>query len=102
LYCCSVHVQYFDETLQHNLIFSQASGMIQDGGAGGSRSHPQHSFRLELDHGTVGGNTVNYPIIPNKSERNLYSKMYFRNGSNQFQVLPHKDAITVDVTKGSS
>ena len=93
----SAHVQYFDETPEHNLIFSQATGMIQDGGAGGSRSHPQHSFRLELDHNIVGGNTVNYPIIPNKSERSQYSKIYLRNGSNQYQVLPHKDAMQVEM-----
>jgi hypothetical protein len=93
----SAHVQYFDETPEHNLIFSQATGMIQDGGAGGSRSHPQHSFRLELDHGTVGGNAVNYPLIPNKSERTEFSKIYLRNGSNQYQVLPHKDAMQVEM-----
>lgn len=96
----SAHVQYFDETPQHNLLFSQATGMIQDGGAGGSRYHPQHSFRLELDHGTVGGNTVNYPLIPNKPERNQFSKIYLRNGSNQFQVLPHKDAMQVEMMCG--
>ena len=91
------HVQYFDETPQHNLVFSQPTGMIQDGGAGGSRYHPQHSFRLELDHGTVGGNTVNYPLIPNKIDRTEYSNIYLRNGSNQYQVLPHKDAMQVEM-----
>ncbi len=40
----SAYVEYFDSTKQ--LIFSQSAGIQIDGGAGGSRSHPQHSFRV--------------------------------------------------------
>ncbi len=91
----AAHVQYFDETPNHDLVFSQATGIIMDGGAGGSRSHPQRSFRLELADGVVGGNPVQETIIPGKPQRNRYSKFYLRNGSNQWQILPYKDAAQV-------
>jgi hypothetical protein len=80
-----------------SLIFSQPAGIQIDGGAGGSRSHPQHSFRLELDHSVLGGGSVSYPLLPDKPTRNKYSKIYLRNGSNQFLRLPYKDAVGVKV-----
>jgi len=61
------YVEYFDSTQQ--LIFSRNSGMQMDGGAGGSRSNPQHSFRLELDNDVLGSGSVNYPLIPNRPTR---------------------------------
>lgn len=66
-----------------------------DGGAGGSRSHAQHSFRIEMSHPVIGDGSVNYPIIPNRPNRTKYSNMYLRNGSNLFMILPHKDASAV-------
>ncbi len=57
-----------------SLVFSQTAGMQVDGGAGGSRSNPQHSFRLELDNGALGGGTVLYPLIPDKPARTRYSR----------------------------
>jgi hypothetical protein len=86
----AAYVDYFDTT--HQLIFSQHAGIQVDGGAGGSRSHPQHSFRVELDDPVLGEGPVNYPIIPNRSERTKFSKIYLRNGSNYFLSLPYKDA----------
>ncbi|MSP68960.1 MAG: T9SS type A sorting domain-containing protein [Bacteroidetes bacterium] len=87
------YVEYFD-TAQY-LIFSRNAGMQIDGGAGGSRSHAQHSFRIEMSHPVIGDGSVNYPIIPNRPNRTKYSNMYLRNGSNQFMILPHKDASAV-------
>jgi hypothetical protein len=61
------YAEYFDTTNQ--LIFSQRAAMQVDGGAGGSRSHPQHSFRLEFDNSVLGDGSINYPLIPNRSSR---------------------------------
>ncbi len=91
----SVQVDYFDAAPAHNLVFSQHSGMIQDGGAGGSRGNPQRSFRLELDHNVVGDGPVQETLIERRPNRNKFSKLYFRNGSNQFLAFPHKDAAQV-------
>jgi hypothetical protein len=79
------------------LIFSQPAAIQIDGGAGGSRSNPQHSFRLELDNSVLGGGPVYYPLIPDKPNRKKYSKLYLRNGSNQFLRIPYKDACGVKV-----
>ncbi len=87
------YVEYFDST--QLLIFARNSGMQMDGGAGGSRSHPQHSFRIELDNDLLGDGPVNYVLIPNRPTRTKYSQIYLRNGSNQFLVLPYKDACQV-------
>ncbi|MFM7902597.1 MAG: hypothetical protein ACKPAD_11500, partial [Bacteroidota bacterium] len=86
----SAYVEYFDTLNQ--LVFSQQAGMQVDGGLGGSRSQPQRSFRVELDHPVLGAGPVNYPIIPNRPNRTKYSKLYLRNGSNYFLSLPFKDA----------
>ena len=89
------HVDYFDSIPGHPLLFSTNSGMMVDGGAGGSRSHPQHSFRLEMANSVLGEQPIIYPIIPNRPTRNKYSDFYLRNGSNQYLVLPYKDACQV-------
>lgn len=91
----AAYVDCFDSTPAHNILFSQHTGMIQDGGAGGSRYEPQRSFKLELSHEVVGDGAVNCTIIPNRPSRNKYSKLYLRNGSNQFLKLPYKDAAQV-------
>jgi hypothetical protein len=96
----SAYVEYFDSTQQ--LIFSQHAGMQVDGGAGGSRAQPQHSFRIELDHSVLGEGPVTYPLIPNRPERTQYGKIYLRNGSNQYLVLPHKDASQVEAMGGAT
>lgn len=89
------YVEYFDNNKQ--LVFSQNSGIQIDGGAGGSRYHPQHSFRLELDDGVLGEDKVNYPIIPNRPDRTKYNKIYLRNGSNQYLTFPHKEACQAEL-----
>jgi CotH kinase protein/Secretion system C-terminal sorting domain/Chitobiase/beta-hexosaminidase C-terminal domain/Divergent InlB B-repeat domain len=90
----AAYVEYFDTTQQ--IIFSQRAGIQIDGGLGGSRSQPQHSMRVELDHSVLGDGTINYPLIPNRSTRTTYSKFYLRNGSNYFLTLPYKDAAHVE------
>ncbi len=89
----SAYIDYFDSTRQ--LIFSQRAGMQIDGGWGGSRYHPQHSFRLEPGDGVLGDGPVEYNLIPDRPARNKYSKFYLRNGSNQYLTLPYKDATQV-------
>ncbi len=89
----TAYVEYFDSA--QNLIFSQRTGMQIDGGWGGARYQPQHSFRLELDDGVLGDGPVDYPLIPDRPERTKYSKFYLRNGSNQYLVFPYKDACQV-------
>ncbi|NTV83407.1 MAG: T9SS type A sorting domain-containing protein, partial [Bacteroidales bacterium] len=89
----TAYVEYFDST--QNMIFSQRTGMQIDGGWGGARYHPQHSFRLELDDGVLGDGSIDYPLIPGRPERTKYSKFYLRNGSNQYLAFPYKDASQV-------
>jgi hypothetical protein len=91
----SGYVEYFDSTETHNLLMSQYTGMIMDGGAGGSRSQPQRSFRLKLADGIFGESPMQHQVIPTIPYRNQYSDFYLRNGSNQYLALPYKDAAQV-------
>jgi hypothetical protein len=91
----SAYVEYFDSMPSHPLVFSQPAGMMVDGGAGGSRSNPQHSFRLEFDNGVLGTGPVNHVVIPDRPYRSVYSDFYLRNGSNQYLAFPYKDAAQV-------
>ncbi|MFN0173644.1 MAG: lamin tail domain-containing protein [Saprospiraceae bacterium] len=90
----AAYVEYFDTAQQ--LIFSQNAGIQIDGGAGGSRSHPQHSFRVELGDPVLGDGPINYPLIPNRSSRTKFSNIYLRNGSNYYLTLPYKDAAHLE------
>jgi len=89
------YVEYYDTNQQ--LVFGQKAGMQIDGGWGGSRSHPQHSFRIELADPVLGAGSIQSPLIPNKSQRTTYSNLYLRNGSNQYLELPYKDAAQVEM-----
>jgi len=93
----NAHIDYFDSIPGHPLVFAQNTGMQIDGGAGGSRSHAQHSFRLELAHSVLGENSVNEVIIPGRPNRNKYSEFYLRNGSNQYLTLPYKEACQAEL-----
>ena len=90
----AAYVEYFDTA--HQLIFSQNAGIQIDGGWGGSRYLPQHSFRVELDHSILGDGPIFYPLIPNRPARIKYSKFYLRNGSNNYLLLPYKDAAHLE------
>lgn len=89
------HASYLNEGLGHPFLFESKVAMRPDGGAGGSRSHPQHSFRLSFAHGALGEDPVQYPLIPDRPNRSQYSDIYLRNGSNQYLQLPYKDASQV-------
>ncbi|MBN1951703.1 MAG: lamin tail domain-containing protein [Bacteroidales bacterium] len=89
----SCYIEYFDENKE--LIFQQEAGIQIDGGAGGSRTHPQHSVRIEPGNGTLGDGDVNYAMIPDRPNREDYSSFYLRNGSNQYYTLPFKDGVQV-------
>ena len=90
-------ITYYDSTSAHEFVFGRDASMQIDGGAGGSRSHPQHSFRLELAKGSLEETPVELSLLSNRPERNTYSRLYFRNGSNQWLNLPYKDACLVDM-----
>jgi hypothetical protein len=89
------HAVYLKEGIGHPFLFETRTAIRMDGGAGGSRSHPQHSFRLSFAHGTLGEKPIEYPLIPDRPNRTKYSDIYLRNGSNQYLVLPYKDASQV-------
>jgi hypothetical protein len=95
-------MQYFDSTLNHNFVFDRDVAMQVDGGAGGSRSNPQTSFRLEMAKGIFDESPVLLPLIPQQPNRAKYSKLYFRNGSNQYLNLPYKDAAQTTMMVGES
>jgi hypothetical protein len=86
------HIEFFAPG-SHLPVFSQHAGIRIDGGAGGSRSNPQRSFRIEPGNGALGDGDVKYPLIPAKPDRNSYATFYIRNGSNQYLYFPCKDAI---------
>jgi len=90
----AAHFEYFDTS--HTLLFSQPTGMQVDGGWGGSRANPQHSFRLDFDHSVLGKEAIDYPFIPTKPNHKRYSSIYLRNGSNQYLNYPYKDACAVE------
>jgi hypothetical protein len=77
------------------LAFKQNAGIQIDGGAGGSRSNEQHSFRIEPGHGLFGDGDLEYALLPDRPNRTHYESFYIRNGSNQWLVLPYKDALQV-------
>lgn len=79
----------------HPILHQTKTALRMDGGAGGSRSHPQHSFRLNFTHGAFGDKPIAFPLLPDRPNRTLYSDIYLRNGSNQFLNLPYKDASQV-------
>lgn len=79
----------------HTIIHEGIAAIRMDGGAGGSRSQPQHSFRLSWADGTYGDQPIVEAILPDRPNRHLYSDFYLRNGSNQYLNLPYKDAFQV-------
>jgi hypothetical protein len=95
-------MDYFDSTAQHQWVFSRQAAMQIDGGAGGSRSNPQHSFRLEFAKSIFNETPVLLPLIPHQPERAEYDRLYFRNGSNQWLQLPYKDAALTEMTTRSN
>ena len=95
----STYIEYFDST--HTYVLGQYAGIKLEGGAGGSRSLPQKSFRLEPDHPSFGEGLIHYPLIPRAGDVSTYETFYLRNGSNMWNVLPYKDAYMVRCLEGT-
>ena len=93
----AAHVTYLTKEAGHPTLFETRTAIRMDGGAGGSRAYPQHSFRLSFDHAALGEETINEQLIPNIPFRDKYSDVYLRNGSNQWLTFPHKDACQVSM-----
>jgi len=87
-------VEYFDKNGVKQ--FESRSSVRPDGGAGGSRSNPQHSVTIEPANTTFGeGKPVHYPIIPRKPYIQDYYALFIRNGSNYWNQYMQKDATFV-------
>lgn len=93
------YIEYFDSL--HVNAFEQNVALKVDGGAGGSRSLPQKSMRVELDNNAYGDGELNYPLLERRSWVENYETFYLRNGSNMSNVLPYKDAFMVRTTEGT-
>jgi hypothetical protein len=93
------YIEYFDSL--HVNAFEQYAGIKIDGGAGGSRSLPQKSFRVEPDNSVYGDGLLHYPLIPRLWFVDAYERFYLRNGSNMWNVLPYKDAYMTRTTDGT-
>lgn len=93
----SAHLTFLTKEEGHPALFETRTAMRMDGGAGGSRSNPQHSFRLTFDHSALGEKTIEEPLIPEIPWRTKYSDIYLRNGSNQWLTFPQKDACQVSM-----
>lgn len=89
------HAILLDTGATHPVLMQGKAAIRVDGGAGGSRSQPQHSFRLIFNHGIYGGESWFLNLLPDRPNRNKYSEIYLRNGSNQYLKLPYKDASQV-------
>jgi len=84
-------IEYFDADGQKQ--FESRASIKPDGGAGGSRSNPQHSVTIEPANTLYGeGKPVNYPLIPEKGFIDKFYAFYLRNGSNYWNQYPQKDA----------
>lgn len=83
-------IEYFDANGVKQ--FDATASIKPDGGAGGSRSNPQHSVTIEPANKSYGSGPIYYPLIPEKAFINEYHAFYLRNGSNMWNVYPQKDA----------
>ncbi len=93
------YIEYFD--VDKTKQFGWNSAIKIDGGAGGSRSLPQKSFRIEPFNDSYGDGVLNYPLIPRKWFVQNYETFYLRNGSNFWNVLPYKDAFMTRTLEGT-
>jgi hypothetical protein len=94
-------IEYFDENGVKK--FDSKASIKPDGGAGGSRSNPQHSVTIEPSHSVFGeGKPVVYPLIPAKNYIKEYYSFYLRNGSNLWNQYPQKDATIMRIMSESN
>jgi hypothetical protein len=93
-------IEYFDADGVKQ--FETRASVKPDGGAGGSRSNPQHSVTVEPGNTLYGtGNSVHYPLIPEKGYIQDYDAFYLRNGSNMWNNYPQKDATFMRMMRKS-
>ena len=93
-------IEYFD--VDGVKQFETRASVKPDGGAGGSRSNPQHSVTVEPGNSLYGsGNSVEYPLIPEKGYIQEYDAFYLRNGSNFWNNYPQKDATFMRMMRKS-
>ena len=85
-------IDFFDSTMNHNLLFSSRAGIVMDGGWG-ARGKPQRPFRIKFDDGVLGQGPFLGSIFPDRPNRTVYSDFYLRNGSNLHLILPFKDGL---------
>lgn len=93
-------IEYFnpDGTKQ----FESKASVKPDGGAGGSRSNPQHSVTVESANTTFGtGKNIHYPMFPEKPYVNDLQAIYIRNGSNFWNQYHQRDATFMRVMRKS-
>jgi len=94
-------MEYFDKDGVKK--FESRTSVKIDGGAGGSRSNPQHSMTIEPGNSTFGeGEPVHYPIIPSKPYISDYYTLYLRNGSNYWNQYPQKDATMCRIMQNTN
>jgi hypothetical protein len=91
-------VEYYDKDGIKK--FDTRASIKCDGGAGGSRTNPQHSVTIEATNKTYGENEpIEYPLIPEKSYIHTYHAFYLRNGSNMWNQYPQKDATFMRIMR---
>jgi len=82
--------------------FESKASVKPDGGAGGSRSNPQHSVTVESANTTFGtGENIHYPLFPEKPYVDDIQAIYIRNGSNFWNQYHQRDATFMRVMRKS-
>jgi hypothetical protein len=82
--------------------FESKASVKPDGGAGGSRSNPQHSVTVEPANTTFGtGENIHYQLFPEKPYVNDIQAIYIRNGSNFWNQYHQRDATFMRVMRKS-
>lgn len=84
------YIEYFDSSGVRQ--FAQRAGLQIDGGWGGSRSHPQKSFRVSLSDDEYGDGAISYALLPDKPYLDEFATFYLRNGSNEWNTQPYREA----------
>ncbi len=93
-------IEYFDKNKEKQ--FETKASIKPDGGAGGSRSNPQHSVTIEPANKLFGtGNPIQYPLIEEKSYIKQFDAFYLRNGSNFWNTYPQKDATFMRIMRNT-
>lgn len=82
--------------------FESKASVKPDGGAGGSRSNPQHSVTVESANTTFGtGENIHYPLFPEKPYVDDIQAIFIRNGSNFWNQYHQRDATFMRVMRKS-